>query len=168
MEPHVVHTNRRRLLSVSLAGGTALAFALGASRGAAQDVATPGAEIGRVDGIPWEFAVLGYQDPYGGTLLVPELPDPDTRYIGIEIEIINGSSEALDFDPYEVRLVDIDGVQLRSGGVVGSEPRINALNLVSGERSRGWIYFGVTSDAEPAEILYIAPPPQLRIPIRDA
>lgn len=170
MEQNVVQTNRRRLLGAGVAGGTALAF-LSASRAAAQDEATPRpeqAEVGRINGMPWVFVLLTYQDPYEGTLLAPELPDPDARYIGTEIEIVNGSEEALDFEPYEVRLVDANGVQLRSGGVVGSDPRINPLNLVSGERARGWIYFAVALDAELDELLYIAPPPQFRVSVAES
>ena len=153
-------TSRRQLLQVA---GASVAFA-GARQGAA---ATPEAVSGQqpIEPPAWLFATHAVEDPYTGEMQAPQEPPPGTRYVGAEVEVINDSDQPLNFTPVEVRLRDVAGFEYRGGSAIGSEPMINPRNLNPGERSRGWVWFIVPSDAQLAEIVYVAPGPQYRVPL---
>ncbi len=51
------------------------------------------------------------------------------------------------------------------GAATGTEPMISPRNLNPGERSRDWVWFIVPEATVPVEFLYVAPPPQFRIPL---
>ncbi len=51
------------------------------------------------------------------------------------------------------------------GAAIGTEPMISPRNLNPGERSRDWVWFIVPEATVPVEFLYVAPPPQFRIPL---
>jgi hypothetical protein len=158
-------TSRRRLL-----GATAIAGALGVSGrswavATAQDGPTPTAEIGAAAMPSWAFRLLALQDPYPGQVQVPASPPPGTRYVAAEVVVDNGADQPLAFTPSDVRLRDATGVEYRGGTAIGTEPAINVRNLNGGERSRGWVWFTVAVGAELVDVVYVAPPPQLRIPL---
>ena len=120
----------------------------------------------------WSFAALQAQDPYAGSVEsgAPQVtadagatPIAAARVVGFEVEVDNSSDQPLDFSPSDVRLRLADGVEYRGGVTIGAEPRISSRMLNPGERSRGWVWFAVPGDAELLELVYVAPPPELRI-----
>jgi hypothetical protein len=117
-------------------------------------------------GLPaWSFQVHSTQDPYSGVMQAPAEPPTGTKYVAVEAEVINDSDQGLNFTPVEVRLRDAAGVEYRGGSAIGSEPMISPRNLNPGERSRGWVWFILPADISPIEIVYVAPAPQIRIPL---
>lgn len=142
------------------------AVALGRTRLAAgaqaQAVASP-VQARRVSAPEWAFGVYEVLDPYLGTIQAPPNPPPDTRYVGADIEIDNGSDQPLSFSPAEIRVRDGTGLEFRGGSAIGSEPTVAVRNLNAGERSRGWVWFTVAADADLVEIAYVGPQPQFRL-----
>ena len=176
-----VRATRRQLLGAAVAGPilasshaveaaapSAPAHRLGART--RQTDATPIAEgeIGQAAAPAWSFAVLSVQDPYGGEVQQPPTPPAGTRYVAAEIVVDNASDQPLNFNPVEVRVRDAGGVEYRGGTAIGTEPLIGARNLNGGERSRGWLWFTVAADAELVDLLDLAPPPQVRVPLPTA
>ena len=96
---------------------------------------------------------------------VPAEAPAGQRVLAIEVEVTNDSDQALAFTPLDVRLRDAGGVEYRGGAAIGTEPTINPRNLNPGERSRGWVWYLVPDATETAEIVYIAPQPQFRVPL---
>lgn len=121
--------------------------------------------VGKTIAPSWTFIVHTIQDPYAGELLRPQEPEPDVRYVGVEVEIRNESAAPLNFAPSAIRLVDTDGVEHTSGAVVGSEPRLLNINMLPGERTRGWIWYGVPETGQLAGLVYAAPSPRLYVPL---
>lgn len=161
-----VRTNRRHLL-----GAAALAAPVPLLRGGndalAAATATPASGLPRQVPAPaWTFGVLQVQDPYAGTIQVPQTPPAGTRYVAAEVEIDNGSDQSLAFTPAEIRLRDGAGVEYRGGSALGKEPSINQRNLNGGERSRGWVWFTVAADATAVELAYVGPQPEFRVPLK--
>jgi hypothetical protein len=155
--------NRRRLLG-SAATGVA-ASALLSKRAAGQATPAPPQGSDLVGAPVWYFAVRALEDPYPGQIQAPKDPPPGTRYVAAEVEVINDSDQSLNFTPLDIRLRDEAGTEYRGGSAIGSEPTINPRNLIPGERSRGWVWFIVPTDARPVEVVYIGPPPQFRVPL---
>ena len=134
----------------------------------AQD-ATPAAQgemVGQAEMPRWIFTVLILQDPYAGVLTRPAELEPGMRYIGAEVLIQNQSDQPLEFAASDVRLRDEQGVEYpSSAAVVGAEPKLSGQNLPDGERTRGWVWFAVPENVVLTEMRFIAPPPQLRVPL---
>lgn len=117
-------------------------------------------------GMPsWTFLVLTYQDPYTQSLVWPQEPDASKRYIGAEIEIRNDSDGPLAVSPSQIRLRDSEAQDFRSGGVVGSDPRLFDVNMLPGERVRGWVWYGIPESIQPAELVYFPAAPLLRVTV---
>jgi len=154
--------SRRRfaLTAIAMSGG-ALGMAQAHRAAAFQTPAVAGKSVSTPS---WLFGVDAVQDPYPGTMQAPAEAPPGTRVIAVEVEISNDSDQALAFTTLDVRLRDQTGMEYRGGGAIGSEPMINPRNLNPGERSRGWVWFIVPAEAVPVEVVYVAPPPQLRVP----
>ncbi|HWV35846.1 MAG TPA: DUF4352 domain-containing protein [Thermomicrobiales bacterium] len=142
------------------------AIALPAHAAIAQK-ATPPPEVDsdQVFAPAWSFRLIAIHDPYPGTLQVPQDVPAGTRTVAIEIEVINDSTQALNFTPIDVRLRDIGGTEFRGGAAIGAEPMINPRNLNPGERSRGSVWFIVPDATELTEVVYIAPQPQFRVSV---
>jgi hypothetical protein len=115
----------------------------------------------------WRFVVHRYRDPYQDVIIRPETREPGTRYIGAEVGIQNESDASLNFLAGAVRLRDVEGIEYLNGTVIGSDPRINDINLIPGERARGWVWFAVPEATQAADITYLAPPPRLTVPVPD-
>jgi len=156
-------TSRRQLLGV--ASAIPLLAVVGASEEAeAAAQGTPAAsEPRRVSAPAWTFGVLQVQDPYPGTIQVPQTAPPGTRYVAAEVEIDNASDQPLAFTPAEIRVRDAAGTDYRGGSALGTEPSINPRNLNGGERSRGWVWFTVAANATVVELVYLGPQPQFRV-----
>ena len=162
----------RRLLASSSLSAAAAAYVGGAGNdrlALAQTDATPTAAqgveavIGEASVPAWRFAVTLFEDPYRGTVDRPTEPPPNSRYIGAEVVIMNDSDQPLEFRTTNIRLRDLRGFQYAAGDVTGTEPRLVSQNLPDAERSRGWVWFVVPSDAEPSELTFEGPPPVLRV-----
>lgn len=152
--------SRRALLAASVAG-VALPFPV-----AAQTDATPDAGgSARVTAPQWVFELHQVQDPYAGTMQIPPEVPTGQRVLAVAVEVTNDSDQPLNFTPLDVRMRDAAGVEYRGGAAIGAEPTINPRNLNPGERSRGWVWYVVPEATDPAEIVYVAPPPQLRVPL---
>lgn len=167
--------SRRALTTSSLTG---VALALGAN-GAnsnplvfAQTEGTPEADgpttesiIGEVVAPAWRFTVTIFEDPYRGTITTPAEAPPGTRYIGVEVVITNDSDQPLEFRVTNVRLLDDRGFNYPAGEVQGTEPRLVSQNLPDLERTRGWVWFLVPSDAVVSAIVLNGPVPTFRVPL---
>jgi hypothetical protein len=147
----------------TFAGQSTPALAVAA---AMQGPATPDADAAaRVEAPRWAFQVQEVQDPYTGTLQVPQDAPAGSRVVAIEIEVTNDADQSLNFTPIDVRLRDMNGTEHRGGAAIGAEPMINPRNLNPGERSRGWVWFIIPLDTVLAEVVYVAPQPQFRVPL---
>lgn len=116
----------------------------------------------RIEAPAWSFTLVKAQDPYTGTLQVPQEVPAGNRVVAVEIEVINDADQALNFTPIDVRLRDAAGTEFRGGAAIGIEPMINPRNLNPGERSRGWVWFIVPDSTHLVEVVYMAPQPQFR------
>ncbi|MGH2531876.1 MAG: hypothetical protein ACRDJW_06165 [Thermomicrobiales bacterium] len=151
---------------IALAGADSVARLSGPAAASAQGVGTPEAgELGRAGMPAWFFAVVAYQDPYPGVVQQPAEPPPGTRYVATEVVIDNAADQPLAFSPGDVTVHSADGVAYRGGSAYGAEPFIGPRNLNGGERSRGWIWFIVETDAALVEIAYTPDSPRLRLPL---
>lgn len=150
---------RRSLLAAAIAGAAAPIPVA-----ARQAEATPaGRGDRRVTAPAWVFELHAVQDPYAGTMQVPEEVPAGSRTIAIEVEITNDSDQPLAFTPIDVRLRDAAGVAYRGGAAIGTEPMINPRNLNPGERSRGWVWYIVPEATELVEVAWVAPPPEFSV-----
>ncbi len=123
--------------------------------------ATPGAVTAPAP--DWTFAVHGVQDPYAGSLTTPPEPVEGMRYVGFDVEVVNGSDQPLSFAGTGVYLRDAEGFSYRSGTVGGREPALSGRTMPAGERARGWVWFEVPEDATLTEILLVPTAPELRV-----
>ena len=140
-----------------------------------QESATPaaaspesGQEIGEALMPQWRFAAIELVDPYTGTLTKPDALPANTRVVALQIVLQNESDQPLEFMVTDFRLRDADGTEYRAGEYLGTEPRIVSQNLPDGERTRGWVWFGIPQEAQLATIVFVAPPPVLRIDLSGA
>jgi len=157
-------STRRRFFGQTIASATTLA--LGTQTATAfQTLAAMQEESlgGEATSPTWVFVLHSLQDPYAGEIVRPEEQAPGTRYLGADVEIRNESGEPLNFAPGGVRLVDADGFEYTSGAVAGSEPLLPSLNMLSGDRVRGWVWYAVPEAAQVVELAYVAPPPRLAV-----
>jgi hypothetical protein len=160
--------SRRRLLATAALAGSGLAVpgrARAGQDGATPPAPAPGRAVGQADTPRWTFVVVALLDPYPGQLTRPQEPDPALRYVATEVQILNASDQPLEFSASDVRLRDEQGVEYAGGSVAGSEPRLVGQNLPGGERTRGWLWFGVPKDVLLTELRLSAPSPQLRVPL---
>jgi hypothetical protein len=173
MEFFMARTISRRHLTASSLSAMALAYA---GRHATQHSAMaqtdgtpeagPGDDeimVGEAVAPSWRFAVSTFEDPYQGTISTPSSSPPETRFIGAEVIITNDSEQPLEFRVGEIRLADSRGFLYPAGGVIGSEPRLVSQNLPNHERTRGWVWFMVSNDAEPTQIAFDGPAPSFRV-----
>jgi len=132
---------------------------------ARQGEATPVAdgEVREATMPDWRFGLETLQSPYEGALTKPDGLPAGVRVLACEVVLHNMATQPLEFMVTDVRLRDIDGVEYRAGEYLGTEPRLVSQNLPDGERTRGWVWFGLAEDVEPTAIVFIAPPPVLRI-----
>lgn len=155
---------RRTFLGAAVLGMSALSLASSAPRGViAQSTPTAESEPNRVAPPAWFLTLHQLQDPYAGVIQAPAEPPAGTRYVAAEIQIDNDSDQALDFSPADVRIGDEAGFEYRGGTAIGAEPMLNARNLNGGERSRGWVWFTVSTEARLVGLLYAAPGPVFRV-----
>jgi hypothetical protein len=122
----------------------------------------------RVDAPDWQFVVYQVQDPYAGTITTPVEPAPDTRYIGIEVAVVNRSDIPLGIALVNVRLRDVSGREYMGGSVFGVDTRLNNRSLGPNERARGWVWFSVSASTEIAQIVFLGPTPEFRLPFSEA
>jgi len=123
--------------------------------------ATPGAVS--VPAPDWMFVVHGMQDPYNGAPTAEREPVQGMRYVGFDVEVVNGSDQPLSFADNAVVLRDDEGFSYRSGTVVGREPALSGRTMPGGEQARGWVWFEVPEGATLTEILLVPAAPELRI-----
>jgi hypothetical protein len=166
--PHVL--NRRHAL-VSL-GVVGLATLSSRSASAQQAGATPAAsddsEIGRSSMPDWQFSAVSLSDPYTGTMTKPTGLPAEARVVSLQVILTNASDQPLEFSVTDVRLRDANGSEYRAGEYLGTEPRLVSQNLPSGERTRGWVWFGVPDNVDLASIVFSAPPPLLSLSLEGA
>jgi hypothetical protein len=157
---------RRSAIAALIVAGTA---PLAASAQQSDDTATPttGEEVtlGEATMPEWRFVVLEVQDPYTGTLTRPDGLAASTRVVALHVILSNESDQPLEFTVTDFRLRDSQGSEYRAGEYLGTEPRIVSQNLPDGERTRGWVWFGIPEDAQVASLVFIAPPPVLQVPL---
>lgn len=164
-------TTRRRLVGGLAAGGIgsvgAHASTVVVRAQGSTPVPDPGGDtpVGEATAPQWAVIVATLQDPYAGEIQAPSDPPSGVRFVAAEVVIDNGSSQALNFTPADIRLVDASGIEYRGGAAAGTEPFLGVRNLNGGDRSRGWVWFIVPEDAEITELVYVAPPPLFRIPL---
>jgi hypothetical protein len=160
---------RRGFFGTAARIGAGAAVLGSASAGAAHVAAlqADGQIVGEAVPPQWRFVVHSVQDPYTGELHQPDEPEEGVRYIGADIEIRNESQQPLNVSPTVVRSLDIEGRQYPSGEVQGAEVALVHVNLLPGEVSRGWVWFGVPDAAQITGMVYVAPAPRLHVPLLD-
>ena len=128
--------------------------------------ATPAIEINREATMPdWRFTVISLNDPYGGTLSNVDAVPAGTRVVAAQVILSNHSNIPMEVDSSDVRLRDIDGIEYRPGEFVGEEPRLVSQILPDGERTRGWVWFGIPANTTISSLIFLAPRPTLRVRI---
>jgi hypothetical protein len=162
--------SRRHVIGAIAAAGSSVMLGSAVDAAAKTTVqpagtASPEASLGRIGMPAWWLTVETFQDPYAGVVQQPAQPPPGTRYLATEVVIENASNQGLNFTPADVRLRDATGQEFRGGTAVGTEPFIAPRNLNGGERSRGWIWFTAPAGAQIVEIVYVAPPAELRVKV---
>ena len=153
-----------------LVGTAAIAAAAPAVDGgtlarAARQEATPSAAASEAAMPVWRFVVVAYEDPYSKKMLLPQEPEQGKRYIGIEVEIRNHSDRPLAVSPGQVRLRDAEATDYTNGGMVGSDPRLYDVNMLPGERVRGWVWFGVPEAFSRPCLVYVPAAPHLLVDV---
>ena len=116
----------------------------------------------------WTLVVHTVQNPYAGTLVSPAEPNPDMRYIGIDVEVRNDSDRPLSVSVSNFRLLSADGTDYPAGGAAGSDPRLFDVNMMPTERVRGWIYCVVPNETVLSNLVYIPPAPQILVPLPES
>jgi hypothetical protein len=165
-----VMTRRGAITALVLAGAAPIVASaqestIPATPGAATPVTSDVEAVGEATMPDWRLVVLDVVDPYGGTLTKPDGIPANTRVIALQVILENASDQPLEFMVTDFRLRDIDGQEYRAGDYLGTEPRVVSQNLPDGERTRGWVWFGIPESAQAASMVFIAPPPILRVPL---
>ncbi len=113
----------------------------------------------------WRFVVVTYEDPNSREMLQPQEPEAGKRYIAAEVEIRNDSDRRLAVSAGQIRLRDAEAIDYTNSGLVGSDPRLYDVNMLPGERVRGWVWYGVAEDVQPVELVYVPTAPQLGVDV---
>jgi hypothetical protein len=165
-QPQIRRTNRRHLFGAAALALPVIALSEVATDARATRQESPTGDEHHITAPDWTFGLLNVQDPYEGTIQVPQTAPTGTRYVAAEVEIDNASDQPLAFTPAEIRMRDDSGTDYRGGSALGTEPSINQRNLNGGERSRGWVWFTIPTGSRLVEIVYVGPQPQFRITLR--
>jgi hypothetical protein len=171
--PRQMRVTRRVALTgiASAAGLAGIGIVAGGPVGARNSLqqASPAATTGATSAIgeaampQWQFIVTDFLDPYEGVLSKPDALPAGLKLVALQVILVNDSDQPLEFSVSDVRLRDLDGTEYRGGDYIGEEPRLVSQNLPDGERTRGWVWYAISESAQPAEIVFVAPPPVLRI-----
>lgn len=153
-------TTRRQFLSAS-----ALAVPMSGMAPLSHVSLQEQAMVGVAPAPEWSFTVVSIEDPYTGRITRPAEPDPDARFVAVQVIITNASESPLDFQVSDVRLRDTDDVEYQAGDAIGSEPRLVSQNLPDKERTRGWVWFQIPNEARVREVRFYAPRPVFRVQI---
>lgn len=156
-------TRRAFLGASALVATGAAAFSQNTPASARLAIQDAAALVGDATTPVWEFSVYRFADPYEGLILRPETLEPEMRYVGAEVAVHNQSNDALAFTPGAIRLRDTDSIEYLSGTVIGESSRILDINMLPGERARGWVWFAIPEGAEIADLTYVAPAPRLSV-----
>jgi len=132
---------------------------------AAWQESTPAATTAEVGMPDWRFVMVTYEDPYSREMLQPQEPEAGKRYIAAEVKIRNGSDRPLAVSPGQIRLRDAEAIDYTNSGLVGSDPRLYDVNMLLGERVRGWMWNGVAESVQPVELVYVPTASQLRVDV---
>ncbi len=151
---------RRQFLSAS-----ALAVPISTFGPLPQVLAQEPIAIGVAPAPDWSFTVVSIEDPYTGRITRPSEPDPDARFVAVQVIITNASDSPLDFQVSDVRLRDADDIEYQAGEAIGSEPRLVSQNLPDGERTRGWVWFQIPQGSRVSEVRFYGPRPVFRVRI---
>jgi hypothetical protein len=159
-------TSRRKVVAAALAlPGIGLLGRLGHEAAAQDATPTSQAEVGSAKAPDWTFSVLQVQRPYTGTVTKPKDLDPALEVIAAQILITNASDQVLSFSLSDIRLKDDSGTEYPAGDVIGSEPRLVTQDLPDGERTRGWVWFGVPAGTVATQLILSGPVPSFRVPL---
>lgn len=115
-----------------------------------------------------QFIVYRVEDPYSGTITYPAALDPNSRYIGVEVAIVNNGENPVNTIWTSVRLRDSEGRDYAGGSASGTDLPMRTRELASGEVNRGWVWFAVPKDAEITLIYLIPPATEIRVNWDDA
>ena len=158
-------STRRRFVGTAAAVATIPAVDGGTIARAALQEATPAAETAEAGMPDWRFMVVAYEDPYSREMLLPQEPEQGKRYIGAEVEVRNNSDLPLAISPGQIRLRDAEATDYTNTGFIGSDPRLYDVNMLPGERVRGWVWFGVAEAVQPVQLVYVPAAPQLKVDV---
>jgi len=115
-----------------------------------------------------QFLVYRVEDPYTGTITYPTTLNPDYRYIGAEVAIVNNGDYPVNAVWSSIRLRDSEGRDYAGGAVSGTDLPMRTRELQNGEVNRGWVWFAVPQDAEITTILYVPPATEIHVDWNDA
>lgn len=116
----------------------------------------------------WRFSLVEFARTYQGTITRPEEVPEGLTVVACQVILTNLSDQPMEIAVRDIRLRDSEGIEYQAGEFTGDEPRIVSQNLPEGERTRGWVWFGIPESHEPVSIVFIPPRPVLRIAFQDS
>ncbi len=81
-------------------------------------------------------------------------PEKGKKFVIIDIGIENGGTEPIDYNPYNFKLQDNKDYSYEYSWMGDKEPRFSSGTLQSGEKTRGFITFEITSDNTPSKLTF--------------
>lgn len=154
----------KALGALGISAGTSTTYASSRADATPEAVADAIVETTMPD---WRFSLVEFQRAYQGTISRPEdIPDGLT-IVGCQVILTNLSDQPMEIAVRDIRLRDSEGIEYQAGEFTGEEPRVVSQNLPEGERTRGWVWYGIPEAHQPVSIVFIPPRPVLRIGIQD-
>lgn len=151
--------------ALGVSAGTTPTHAASMSQATPEGAADAIAEAAMPD---WRFSLVEFEREYQGTITRPEDVPEGLTIVACQVILTNLSDQPMECTVRDIRLRDSEGVEYQAGEFSGDEPRIVSQNLPGGERTRGWVWFGIPEAHEPVSIVFIPPRPVLRIAFEDA
>jgi hypothetical protein len=112
----------------------------------------------------WSMRVIGIVNPFTGPLTAT--PIPDHRSVAVGFEVVNDSQVDLTIGLWQFRLRDTAGREYSPSSTIAVAPPgpqpLNYRRLAPGERAQGWLWFALPLAAEPAQVVFLPPGPELR------
>ena len=151
--------------ALGIGAGTVSAHAASMSQATPEAASDAIAETTMPD---WRFSLVEFERAYEGTITRPEAVPEGLTIVACQVVLTNLSDQPMEIAVRDIRLRDSEGIEYQAGEFSGEEPRLVSQNLPEGERTRGWVWFGIPEAHQPLSIVYIPPRPVLRIAFEDA
>lgn len=154
----------KALGALGISAGAPSAYASNLSQATPEAAADAIAEKTMPD---WRFSLVEFARTYQGTISRPDEIPAGLTIVACQVILTNLSDQPMEIAVRDIRMRDSEGIEYQGGEFTGEEPRIVSQNLPQGERTRGWVWFGIPETHEPVSIVFIPPRPVLRIAFGD-